>query len=256
MYVSSLLLSTAKKDWFQLDRLGAAFQRKQGTDFTALYSMYKSQDEAKSRSWQVLSTQGRNWLQKMFLWVKYIYLRGLQKCCFPVKIKQPACSSPSPSWPILEPKKSCCKAFSWAKIQWLLCLLGFLLLSAFVSAEVLLLKLWQAHKDHYLSLQALLFYSHRPVSFSLCGISRICSHSFGDLVQPESPVICKTFLWAHSPPPAMHPGWNSAEIPQDIHIYLFFFKTPSALISTGAGCLICLYTFENPIKCLFAALGA
>lgn len=105
MYVSSLLLSKAKKDWFQLDRLGAAFQRKQGTDFTVLYSMYKSQTEAKSRSWQALSTQGRNWLQEMFLWVKYIYLRGLKKYCFPVKIKQPACSSPIPSWPTLQPKK-------------------------------------------------------------------------------------------------------------------------------------------------------
>lgn len=59
-------------------------------------------------------------------------------------------------------KKSCCKAFSWAKIQWLLCLLGFVLLFASVSAEALLL-LRQAHRHHYLSLQALLFYFHRPV---------------------------------------------------------------------------------------------
>lgn len=43
MYVSSLLLSKANKDWFQFDRVGAEFQRKQRTDFTALYSTYKSE---------------------------------------------------------------------------------------------------------------------------------------------------------------------------------------------------------------------
>lgn len=112
MYVSSLLLNKANKDWFQFNRLGAVSQRKKGADFIALYSTYKSQSEAKSRSWQVLSTQGRKWLQKMMLiWVKLTYLQGLQKCCFPVIIKQPAVSSPNPSQPALQLKKAVARPF-------------------------------------------------------------------------------------------------------------------------------------------------
>lgn len=51
-------------------------------------------------------------------------------------------------------QKSCRKAFAWVKIQWLLCLLGFVLLSASASAEVLLLLPHrQAHRAHCLSFQ-------------------------------------------------------------------------------------------------------
>lgn len=111
MYVSSLLLNKVNEDWSQFDRLATVSQRKQGPDFIASYSTYKSQSEVKYRSWQVLSTQRRKRLQKKFIWVKLTYLQGLQKCCFPVIIKQPVVSSPNPSQPALQLKKAVARPF-------------------------------------------------------------------------------------------------------------------------------------------------
>lgn len=253
MYVSSLLLSKANKGLFQFDRLGAVFQRRQGTDFTPLYFTFQWHCEAKSRSWQVLSTLGRNWPQKkMFVWVKTTYLEALQKCCFPVKIKQPSVSSL-----LSQPKKSCDKAFSWVKIQWSLCLVGFMLLSACFCRSPAPSPT-QAGTQSSLPLPSglvLLFLQASAIQL-LQEIKNFLLLE-QDLVQPESSFTCKAYLEQNTSLSRLTrcKCTQAATVLRYLKIYIFL-SVPSALISAGAGCLICLCTSENPIKCLFTSLGA
>lgn len=146
MYVSSLLLSKANKDRFLFNRLGVVFQRKWGTDITAWSSRINHIERQNSGPDMCFLPKEETAHRRRcsFGSNPFIYL----DCKNAASLSKPN----NQQFPRLAPLSqlcNSCKAFSWRKIKWLLSLLGFVLLSAFTSVEILLLLPHrQAHNVH------------------------------------------------------------------------------------------------------------
>lgn len=190
----------------------------------------------------------------MLLWVKPAYLQGLQKCCFPVKIKQPAVSSPSPSQPALYPKKAVARPLlEWrssdCSVSSVLCY--FLPLPLQKSCSF-------SHTGRHTELIA----SPSSSLFSQASVIQLLWELKNLLLWfwrlgTTSSVTCKAYLEQNVALSPLTPCKRVQAVTALRYLETFFFlNAPSALISIGAGCLICLCTSENPIKCLFTSLGA